>query len=210
VQFPIEMLKLARTSRVSIFGCRMQATSSIDDPSMAKKRREMLDRIIRVDHAGEVGADKIYAGQMFMLGKSEVGPLIQHMWDQEKEHLATFERLIPQYRARPTVFLPLWNVAGFVLGATTAAMGKEAAMACTEAVEEVIGEHYNNQMRELMADDVEKHKELLNTLQKIRDDEMEHHDTALEEGAAKAPFYSALKQDIQFGCRRAIWVAERF
>jgi len=186
----------------------MQSTSStLDSPE--EKRRELLDRIIRVDHAGELGADRIYAGQMFMLGKSDAGPLIKHMWEQEKHHLATFERLIPQYRVRPTALLPMWNAVGFILGATTAALGKEAAMACTEAVEEVIGEHYNNQMRELMADDVETHKELLNTIRQIRDDEMEHHDTAIQNDAAKAPFYNAMKQVIQFGCRRAIWLSER-
>jgi len=205
------MLKLLATKRFYYFvGCRMQSTSRYEIDTKKKERRELLDRIIRVDHAGETGADQIYAGQMFVLGKTETGPLIQHMWDQEKSHLATFERLIPQYRVRPTALLPLWNVAGFVLGAASAAMGKEAAMACTEAVEEVIGEHYNNQMRDLMADDVETHKELLNTIQKIRDDEMEHLETALEQDAAKAPFYSVMKQVVQFGCRRAIWLSERF
>ncbi|XP_071521909.1 5-demethoxyubiquinone hydroxylase, mitochondrial isoform X2 [Panulirus ornatus] len=83
----------------------------------AAQNRRTIDRIVRVDHAGELGADRIYAGQMAILGKSSVGPVIQHMWDQEKEHKAKFEELIPKYRVRPTVLLPIWNVAGYVLGA---------------------------------------------------------------------------------------------
>lgn len=82
-----------------------------------KKRMELYDKFLRVDHAGEYGADRIYAGQMAILGRSSAGPVIQEMWEQEKEHLATFERLLPQHRVRPTALLPLWNIAGFVLGA---------------------------------------------------------------------------------------------
>ena len=90
---------------------------------------------LRVDHAGEFGADRIYAGQHAVLKGSSVGETIQHMWDQEKHHLATFNSLIPEKRSRPTLLLPLWSVAGYALGAGTALLGKEAAMACTVAVE---------------------------------------------------------------------------
>eukprot|EP00057_Strongylocentrotus_purpuratus_P007053 XP_011661527.1 PREDICTED: ubiquinone biosynthesis protein COQ7 homolog [Strongylocentrotus purpuratus] len=148
-------------------------------------RREMIDRFIRVDHAGEVGADRIYAGQLAVLKNTSVGPLIQEMWDQEKHHKETFERLIPERRVRPTVLLPIWNVAGYVLGAGTALMGKEAAMACTVAVEESIGQHYNDQIRALIEDDPEVHKELLEIIKQFRDEELEHLNTGLENDAKK-------------------------
>ncbi|XP_041474580.1 5-demethoxyubiquinone hydroxylase, mitochondrial-like [Lytechinus variegatus] len=172
-------------------------------------RKEMIDRIIRVDHAGEVGADRIYAGQLAVLKNSSVGPLIQEMWDQEKHHKETFERLIPEHRVRPTALLPIWNVAGFVLGAGSALMGKEAAMACTVAVEESIGEHYNDQIRALIEDDPEVHKELLEIIKEFRDDELEHLNTGLENDAKKAPMYSAMDAVIKTGCKAAIWLSER-
>lgn len=109
-----------------------------------------IDEIIRVDHAGELGADRIYAGQVAVLGKTKIGPTLHHMWEQEKKHRQEFERLISEYRVRPTVMTPIWNVAGFALGAGTALMGEKAAMACTVAVETVIVEHYNDQLRQIM------------------------------------------------------------
>ncbi|XP_033630767.1 5-demethoxyubiquinone hydroxylase, mitochondrial-like [Asterias rubens] len=169
----------------------------------------LLDRIIRVDHAGELGADRIYAGQMAVLGKTAVGPVIQEMWDQEKHHRETFERLIPEHRVRPTVLLPIWNIAGFALGAGTALLGKEGAMACTVAVEETIGGHYNKQIRQLLEDDPVKHAELLKTIQQFRDEELEHLDKGLEHDAEQAPMYSALSNVIKAGCSAAIWLSER-
>lgn len=171
----------------------------------------MYDRIIRVDHAGELGANRIYAGQLAVLGKSDVGPIIEEMYDQEKKHLAKFNELIPKHRVRPTVLTPIWNVAGWVLGAGTALMGKEAAMACTVAVEETITEHYNNQLRELLqdTDNAEDHKELLDVIKQFRDEEMEHHDIGIDHDALKAPFYSGLKSAIQAGCKVAIYASER-
>lgn len=174
-----------------------------------RRSRELVDRIIRVDHAGELGADRIYEGQLAVLGKTPVGPVIKQMWEEEKEHLATFNKLMVKHRARPTVLLPLWNIAGFALGAGSALLGKEGAMACTVAVESVIGEHYNSQIRDLMADDPEKHEELLKIIKKFRDDELHHHDTGLEHDAEKAPFYDAMSQVIKLGCRGAIWISER-
>ncbi|XP_077305072.1 NADPH-dependent 3-demethoxyubiquinone 3-hydroxylase, mitochondrial isoform X2 [Lithobates pipiens] len=171
--------------------------------------RALLDRVIRVDHAGEYGANRIYAGQMAVLGRSSVGPIIQHMWNQEKDHLKKFDELMVANRVRPTILLPLWNVAGFVLGAGTALLGKNGAMACTVAVEESISNHYNNQIRALMERDPERHKELLQTIKKFRDDEMEHHDTGLEHDAELAPAYSVLKTVIQAGCRAAVYLSER-
>ncbi|KAJ3410153.1 hypothetical protein HDV05_004033 [Chytridiales sp. JEL 0842] len=111
---------------------------------LTPEQRQMLETMLRVDHAGELGADAIYKGQMAVLGRDpKLGPLIQHMWDQEKYHKAAMDKLVGDNRVRPTALQPLWHVAGFVLGAGTALMGEKAAMACTEAVETVIGEHYN-------------------------------------------------------------------
>jgi len=189
----------------------------------------MIDKFIRVDHAGEFGANKIYAGQLAVLGPKgtgsipfipssskatpeETGKLIQHMWDQEKEHLAAMETLIPKHRVRPTVLLPIWNIAGFALGAGTALLGREAAMACTVAVESVITEHYNDQIRSLVAikDDLaEDEREILDIITKCRDDEQEHHDTGLEQEAEKAIGYPFLTNAIKLGCKAAIWVTEK-
>ncbi|VEL15433.1 unnamed protein product [Protopolystoma xenopodis] len=128
---------------------------------LAPRTRALLDKIIRVDHAGEIGANRIYQGQLAILGKTPDGPTISQMCDQEKVHLATFEELIPKYRVRPTLLRPLWDVCGFALGMGTALLGREAAMACTVAVESVIGDHYNDQIRELMAEDPEQYKALI-------------------------------------------------
>jgi len=196
----------------------------------AARRKEMIDKFLRVDHAGEFGADRIYAGQLAVLGPKgtgslpfvpnsgqkvpaeETGALIQHMWDQEKEHLAAFERLIPKHRARPTALLPLWNIAGYALGAGTALLGREAAMACTVAVEATITEHYNDQIRALVAikDELsEDEREILEVITKCRDDEQEHHDTGLEQEAEKAFGYPVLNTVITTGCKVAIWASER-
>ncbi|XP_077980366.1 NADPH-dependent 3-demethoxyubiquinone 3-hydroxylase, mitochondrial-like [Glandiceps talaboti] len=175
----------------------------------SEETKELLDKFIRVDHAGELGADRIYAGQMAVLGNTSVGSVIQEMWDQEKDHLKKFEELIPEYRVRPTFLLPVWNVVGFALGAGSAMIGKEAAMACTVAVEEVIGEHYDSQIRALFQDDPEKHKELLETIKEFRDDELGHLNTGLKHDAEQAPMYSALSNIIKIGCKGAIWITEK-
>ncbi|XP_068952134.1 5-demethoxyubiquinone hydroxylase, mitochondrial [Petaurus breviceps papuanus] len=170
----------------------------------------IVDRIIRVDHAGEYGANRIYAGQMAVLGRTNVGPVIQKMWDQEKDHLKKFNELMITFRVRPTILMPFWNVMGFVLGAGTALLGKEGAMACTVAIEESIAHHYNNQIRTLMEEDPEKYEELLQVIKKFRDEELEHHDTGLDHDAELAPAYAILKGAIQAGCRAAIYLSERF
>ncbi|XP_056136869.1 5-demethoxyubiquinone hydroxylase, mitochondrial isoform X3 [Lampris incognitus] len=173
-----------------------------------EEEKAMLDRILRVDHAGEYGANRIYAGQMAVLGRSRTGPLIQ-MWDQEKKHLAKFNEILAENRVRPTALLPLWNIAGFLLGASTAMLGKEGAMACTVAVEESISEHYNSQIRSLMEKDPDRYTELLNIIKEFRDEELEHHDTGLEHDAESVPGYWLLKNAIQLGCKAAIYVSER-
>ncbi|XP_021266940.1 5-demethoxyubiquinone hydroxylase, mitochondrial [Numida meleagris] len=171
--------------------------------------KAVVDRIIRVDHAGEYGANRIYAGQMAVLGRSAAGPLIQQMWNQEKDHLKKFNELMVAYRVRPTVLLPFWNIAGFVLGAGSSLLGKKGAMACTVAVEESISDHYNNQIRTLMEEDPEKYRELMQIIKQCRDDELEHHDIGLEHDAERAPAYSVLKTVIQLGCKAAIYLSER-
>lgn len=174
-----------------------------------RKTKALLDKIIRIDHAGEYGAKRIYQGQLSVLKDTPSGPVIKEMQEEEEVHLAEFEKLMREHRARPTVLMPLWDVAGFALGAGSALLGKEGAMACTVAVESVIGEHYNSQIRELMEDDPEKHKELLKTLKKFRDEELHHHDVGLENDAEKAPFYQALSMAIKVGCKGAIWISEK-
>ena len=168
--------------------------------------RRILEEIIRVDHAGEYGATKIYDGQIAVFGKNtKIGKTIQHMADQEQKHIKKFEELILSERVRPTVLLPLWNVAGYMLGAGTAMMGKEAAMACTVAVEKVIGEHYESQINLLSQDK----KELKSTIKEFAKDELEHHDIGIAHNAEKAPGYKLLTKIIELGCKTAIAVSKK-
>ncbi len=174
--------------------------------SVASTEKSILDEIIRVDHAGEYGATRIYDGQIAVFGKnSKIGKTIQHMADQEQEHIEKFNELIIEKRVRPTALLPLWNVAGFTLGAGTALIGEKAAMACTVAVEKVIGEHYREQ-QELLEDD---EKELKKTIAKFEKDELEHHDIGLEYGAEKAPAYKVMTKVIEIGCKTAIAISKK-
>ena len=168
--------------------------------------RETLEEIIRVDHAGEYGATRIYDGQIAVFGKnSKIGKTIQHMADQEQEHIDKFNELILEHQVRPTALLPIWNIAGFALGASTALLGEKAAMACTVAVEKVIGEHYQEQL-ELLKDD---HKELKKTISKFRDDELEHHDIGIEHDAESAPGYKIMSKVIELGCKTAISISKK-
>jgi len=167
--------------------------------------RQTLEQIIRVDQAGEFGAKRIYEGQLAVLGKSEAGPLLREMLAQEEKHLAKFNALAADRGVRPTALEPLWNVAGFALGAATAALGKEAAMACTVAVEEVIGEHYAEQAEALDASE----PELKATITDFRADELRHRDESLKAGAERAPAYPVLTAAIKTGTRLAIWLSKR-
>ena len=167
--------------------------------------KNQIDSILRVDHAGETAAAKIYDGQLAVLKNTPVGPTIQHMKDQEQEHLDTFNHLLVENDTRPTVLLPLWNVMGFGLGVASAIMGEKAAMACTIAVEEVIGGHYAKQV-EVLDDD---HKELKSKLMKFRDEELEHLETGVEHDGKNAPGYPIMKAIVQFGCRTAIKISEK-
>ena len=167
--------------------------------------KENIDSILRVDHAGETAAAKIYDGQLAILKNTPVGPTIKHMKEQEQEHLDTFNQLLFENDTRPTALLPLWNVMGFGLGVASAVMGEKAAMACTIAVEEVIGEHYAKQADTLTDD----HKELKKTLLKFRDDELDHLDTGLKHDGENAPGYEIMKAIVQIGCRTAIKISEK-
>ena len=168
-------------------------------------RDELIDRIIRVDHAGEFGAKRIYEGQLAVLRGKPEAQAIEHMYQQELEHLRTFEKLMVERRVRPSALHPLWNAAGFALGAATALLGPKAAMACTVAVEEVIDEHYRQQSDKLGQDEVP----LKAKIDKFRAEELQHRDAGLEHGAEKAPAYPLLTGAIKAGSRLAIWLAER-
>lgn len=162
-------------------------------------------RMIRVDHAGEYGAARIYAGQLAALGRREIATTLREMQEQEQQHLERFTKLIFQRRVRPTALLPLWHVAGFALGAATAALGERAAMACTVAVEEAIDAHYADQIAALDVNEEELHE----TLTSFRQDELHHRDVGLRHGAEQALGYRLMSAAIKAGCRLAIRISER-
>jgi ubiquinone biosynthesis monooxygenase Coq7 len=165
-------------------------------------RDQLVARMIRVDQAGEYGARRIYEGQLAVLGRHK---RIEHMAKQERAHLAEFDRLMIERRVRPTALAPLWHVAGFALGAATALLGERTAMACTEAVEEVIDEHYARQAETLGRDEAP----LKQTIEQFRAEEIEHRDIARAAGAAEAPAYPLLTGAIKGASRLAIWLSER-
>lgn len=172
----------------------------------ARERR--IAEMIRVDHAGEYGAVQIYRGQLAVFDRSSTrahaAHVIAEMEAGEAEHLKTFDRLLAERKIRPTLMAPLWRIAGFGLGAATALLGENAAHACTEAVEEVIEEHYARQSQALQDD-----PELKNVVDKFREDEIGHMETAVDQGAHNAPAYPFLSAVIKFGCRAAIRISEK-
>jgi ubiquinone biosynthesis monooxygenase Coq7 len=166
---------------------------------------EEVARMLRVDHAGEYGATRIYDGQLDVLGRGRAAGVIRQMAEAEKRHLARFETLLQQTRVRPTLLHPLWTVAGYALGAATALLGEEAAMACTVAVEEVIDEHYQAQAAKLGQDD----PALRETILSFRDDEVAHRDLAITRGAEESPAYDLISAVVKTGSRVAIWLSTR-
>ena len=164
-----------------------------------------VERMIRVDHAGEYGAAQIYAGQLAVLRRSASAPALREMAAQEQVHLDAFAELVVQRQVRPTALLPLWHVVGFALGAATAALGEHAAMACTVAIEEAIDAHYAGQIAAL--DDGEA--DLRGKIAQFRDEELHHRDVAVAHGARQAPGYRLLYSAIKTGCRIAIAASER-
>ncbi|MFT8245423.1 demethoxyubiquinone hydroxylase family protein [Roseomonas sp. BN140053] len=167
--------------------------------------RELVERAIRVDHAGEYGAKRIYQGQIAVLRGTRWEPMLRHMQEQEQVHLDTFTRLIGERRVRPTALLPIWHAAGFALGAATALLGHRGAMACTVAVEEAIDEHYAEQHDALGTDEAP----LKAHIAQFRAEEQEHRDIGLENEAELAPAYRLLSKVIKAGCKVAIRVSER-
>lgn len=209
--------------------------NTVEYGEMSKAQKAFLDRVIRVDQAGELGANYIYMGQYAVLANKypHLKPVLKHMWEQEIHHHDTFNRLQTQRRVRPSLFTPFWKAGAVAIGAGTALLSKEAAMACTVAVETVIGGHYNQQLRVLMnqynipvydkatgkalsdeqltdaiktSPELRDLKDLIST---FRDDELEHLDTAVEHDARKAVPYMLLTETIKLVCRGAIWTAER-
>ncbi len=173
--------------------------------------RQIVERIVRVDQAGEFGAIRIYAGQQAVMRRRyppghKARKAIEHMARQEQRHKEVFDRLLVERRVRPTLLQPVWHVAGFALGAATALLGPKAAMACTAAVEEVIDEHYADQSRLLGEDE----KPLRDTIEEFRAEELEHRNEALAQGAEQAPAYPVLSAGIKAASRLAIWLSTRF
>ena len=184
--------------------------------------------MLRVDHAGETAAVRIYEGQRAVLGRTAEAPLLAEMAEHERAHLERFQRLVRctqtrpcrkpeatrsqllQYRARPSALLPLWSGAAYALGAGSALLGREAAYAVTEAVEDVITAHYNDQLRELSSEaELADEAELRAVFRAFRDEEQAHLDAAVARDAHKAPFYSALSFVVKTGCLAAILVCKR-
>ncbi len=167
--------------------------------------RRRVARVLRVNHAGEYGAKRIYEGQLAVLRGTSSEPAIREMADEERRHLDAFADDLAKRGVRPTVLLPVWHVAGFALGAATALLGPSGAMACTEAVEEVIDGHYARQEETL--DDAEA--ALRSRIREFRADEVAHRDRARREGAAAAPGYNVLRRSVRASTRLAIWLSER-
>jgi len=162
--------------------------------------------MLRVDQAGEFGATRIYAGQLAILGTSSpAARSITRMAAQEQRHRETFDRMIAERGVRPTLLAPLWDRAGFLLGAVTALISPEAAMACTAAVETEIDRHYADQLVELG----DSEPVLSATIAEFQAEEVEHHATAIAEGAERAPGYPLLSAVIRLGCRAAIGLSKR-
>ncbi|PWN40009.1 COQ7 protein [Ceraceosorus guamensis] len=196
-------------------------------PTLSAADRSLLSQMLRVDHAGEVAANTIYEAQADVfrrLGDRKTENLMLEMWSTEKKHLRVVLQLLRQHRVTPSKLLPVWSAAGSLLGAVTALLGKEAAMACTEAVETVIGEHYDDQLDHLAAlteqpetledarpQDSDPALTLLRSvIEEFRDDELEHLDTAVEHEAQQAPAHALLSAIVSLGCKGAIQLAGRY
>jgi|TARA_B100000809_G_scaffold91106_1_gene89649 ubiquinone biosynthesis monooxygenase Coq7 len=176
---------------------------------MEKTNKNKIEEFIRVDHAGERGAIKIYEGQLLALNtivkNEELKKKIEEMQIHEREHCDYFEKEIKRRNIKPTKFLPLWDLLGVGLGFGSTLIGKKAAMLCTASVEEVIDKHYQNQINQLKNDE----KELKSKIIKFRDDELHHKDIAYKEGATKEGFYSIMDKIIKTGSKIAIGISEK-
>jgi ubiquinone biosynthesis monooxygenase Coq7 len=182
-------------------------TTAASPPRDFSDRRPDIAAILRVNQAGEYGAQRIYAGQLAVMGDSAPdSKAVQHMAEQEQVHLDTFNAMMAERAVRPTALQPLWNIAGFALGAGTALLGPKAAMACTAAVETEIDRHYRDQLAQLSGSD---EAELSATIERFRQEELEHKAIALDKGAEDTPGYPLLSAAIRAGCRLAIGLSKR-
>ena len=176
---------------------------------MKKTNQKTLEEIIRVDHAGERGAIKIYEGQLLALKTLKQDEIlkdkIEKMKDHEKEHLEYFEKEIQKRKIKPTYLLPLWDIMGVTLGFGTALLGKKAAMLCTASVEEVIEDHYQNQLKKLGNDEMD----LKAKIEKFKSDEVNHKNIAYETGATNKGIYSIMDKVIKTGSKIAITISEK-
>tara|TARA_Y100001958_G_scaffold156539_1_gene149436 strand:- start:2744 stop:3277 length:534 start_codon:yes stop_codon:yes gene_type:complete len=176
---------------------------------MKKSNKKKIEEFIRVDHAGERGAIKIYEGQLLALNTivkdDEMKKTVEEMREHEREHANYFEKEIKRRGIRPTKFLPLWDILGIGLGFGSTILGKKAAMLCTASVEEVIDEHYQNQIDQIENDEKDLKKKII----KFREDELHHKDIAYEQGATKEGFYSIFDKIIKTGSRIAINISEK-
>ena len=176
---------------------------------MEKTNKKTLEEIIRVDHAGERGAIKIYEGQLLALKTIKQDEnllnIIEEMKEQEKEHLEYFEKEIRKRKIKPTSLLPLWDIMGVALGFGSALLGKKATMLCTASVEEVIDGHYNNQLKKLGNDE----KDLKKIIEKFKEDEVNHKNMAYESGATNKGVYSIMDNVIKTGSKIAITISEK-
>ena len=176
---------------------------------MEKTNKKTLEEIIRVDHAGERGAIKIYEGQLLALKTIKQDEnllnIIEEMKEQEKEHLEYFEKEIRKRKIKPTSLLPLWDIMSVALGFGSALLGKKATMLCTASVEEVIDEHYNNQLKKLGNDE----KDLKKKIEKFKEDEANHKNMAYEAGATNKGVYSIMDKVIKTGSKIAITISEK-
>lgn len=188
----------------------MAANPSANHPGR-RPTAERIKEMIRVDHAGEYGAVRIYSGQLAVFKhlphKKAMTASLQRMAKEEEEHLERFDKLVNERHVRPTAMNPLWHFGGYALGAATALMGEKAAHACTVAVESVIDEHYQRQIDELDAMGTEE--DLKETIVRFREEEIAHKQEALEQGAEEAPGYPVLSNIIQGICRTAIALSEK-
>ncbi|OUW74016.1 MAG: demethoxyubiquinone hydroxylase family protein [Pelagibacteraceae bacterium TMED216] len=176
---------------------------------MKKTNKKYLEEIIRVDHAGERGAIKIYEGQLLALKTfkqdEDLKKKIEEMREHEKEHYEFFKDQIKKRKIKPTKLLPMWDILGVTLGFGTAILGKKAAMLCTASVEEVIDQHYKDQTYKLGEDE----KDLKKKIMKFRDDELHHKDIAYDHGATKKGLYGILDKVIKTSSRIAITISEK-
>ena len=176
---------------------------------MKKTNQKTIEEIIRVDHAGERGAIKIYEGQLLALKTikqdESLKDKIEKMKEQEKEHLEYFEKEIQKRKIKPTYLLPLWDIMGVTLGFGTALLGKKAAMLCTASVEEVIEDHYQNQIKKLGNDEMD----LKAKIEKFKEDEINHKNIAYESGASNRGIYSIMDKVIKTGSKIAITISEK-